>query len=221
VNIEGFYLLEGHAKAPAQGGEEIQGTGHKHAIQPLPEELREVTAILVLLKNDLFSQSVYTAVNEGSVAQAVYPSREIIKFFATFLAPVRVVLLAMTVLIVVVASVGILVSIYNSMSERRREIAVMRALGAGRATVMTVILLESILLSLVAGLAGLVLGHAAMALVSPYVVERAGVAIGFLQYQRNELILIPGLVILAALAGLLPAVAAYRTDVARSLSANP
>ena len=40
-------------------------------------------------------------------------------------------LLGLTVLIVIVAGVGIMVSIYNSMSERRHEIAVMRALGRG------------------------------------------------------------------------------------------
>ena len=41
------------------------------------------------------------------------------------------------------------------MSERQHEIAVMRALGAGRRTVMLLVLLESILLSLAGGLAGL------------------------------------------------------------------
>ena len=57
-------------------------------------------------------------------------------------------------MIVVVSGIGILVSIYNSMSERQHEIAVVRALGAGRQTVMLLVLLESILLSLIGGLAG-------------------------------------------------------------------
>ena len=52
-----------------------------------------------------------------------------------------------------------MVSIYNSMSDRRHEIAIMRALGASRRTVMWVILLESILLSLGGGVLGLLLGH--------------------------------------------------------------
>ena len=53
---------------------------------------------------------------------------------ALFVGPMELLLLGLTVLIVVVAGIGILVSIYNSMSERRHEIAVMRALGAGRRT---------------------------------------------------------------------------------------
>jgi len=53
------------------------------------------------------------------------------------LGPVRQLLLVMTSLIVFVSGIGIFVSIYNSMSARRREIAIMRALGAQRVRVTT------------------------------------------------------------------------------------
>ena len=101
------------------------------------------------------------------------PIREINSLFELFVGPMQMLLLALTVLIVVVAGIGILVSIYNSMSERRREIAVMRALGAGRETVMLIVLLESILLSLAGGLLGWVLGHLLIAGLNPWVVDLA------------------------------------------------
>jgi putative ABC transport system permease protein len=126
----------------------------------------------------------------------------------------------MTVLIVIVAGVSILVSIYNSMSERSHDIAVMRALGASRGAVMAIILVESILLSLLGGLLGVLLGHGMIGLASPYVVERTGVSLGLFEFDWQELVLIPGLVVLASLVGLLPAVAAYRTDVAKSLAGS-
>ena len=121
----------------------------------------------------------------------------------------------------IVAGIGILVSIYNSMSERRHEIAVMRAFGTGRITVMLVILLESILLSLGGGGLGLLLGHGLIGLLNPIIVEQTGVSVPWLQFNPLELILIPGLVALASLVGYLPALAAYRTDVAKSLRATP
>ena len=46
-------------------------------------------------------------------------------------------------------------------------------------------------------------------------------SVGLLQFRPPELMLIPGLLVLASVVGYLPAVAAYRTDVARSLTANP
>jgi putative ABC transport system permease protein len=112
------------------------------------------------------------------------------------------------------------VSIYNSMSERSHDIAVMRALGASRGAVMAIILVESILLALGGGLIGILLGHGMIALASPYVVERTGISLGLFEFDWQELVLIPGLILLAALVGLLPAVAAYRTDVAKALAGS-
>ena len=93
-------------------------------------------------------------------------------------------LLGITALVCMVSGISILVSIYNSMSDRKHEIAVMRALGASSGTVMTVILLESILLSVGGGAAGWVMCHSAMASsqVSTYVEEQTGVSIGFFSF---------------------------------------
>ena len=205
---------------PTQGA---QREHHDHELkhQPLPEEQREITAILILGSNPLAAWFLPNQINEGSVAQAVLPIREISNLFAVVVEPIELVLLALSVLTVVVSGIGILVSIYNSMNDRRREIAVMRALGARRQTVLTVILLESILLSLGGGVAGWVLGHGLIGVLGPAISAQTGVSIGFLHFVNLELALIPGLIVLASLVGYLPAMAAYRTDVAKSLSATP
>jgi putative ABC transport system permease protein len=83
---------------------------------------------------------------------------------------------------------------------------------------MLIVLFESILLSLCGGLAGIALGHGLIGLASSYVENHTGITLSFFQFDPQELILIPGLVVLASLVGLLPALAAYRTDVAKALS---
>jgi putative ABC transport system permease protein len=186
-----------------------------------------VTAILVLTASfggappELMAPGLMRDINKGSVAQAVQPIREMTTLFDLFVNPLRIVLLSLTVMIVIVSAIGILVSIYNSMSERQHEIAVMRALGAGRQTVMRLVLLESILLSLAGGVAGWVIGHGLIAALSPWIALKTGVSLGFLQFVGYELVIIPGLIVLAAIVGYLPAMAAYRTDVAKALSATP
>jgi putative ABC transport system permease protein len=192
--------------------------------EPVPDELKEVTAILVRrnMKNPVLGMALERRINkEQPDAQAVLPAREITELFDGIVGNVQKLLLLLAVLVLVVAGIGIMVSIYNSMSERRHEIAVMRALGAGRVTVMLVILLESILLSLGGGGLGLLLGHGLIALLNPMIVEQTGVSVPWLQFNLLELILIPGLLVLASLVGYLPALAAYRTDVAKSLRATP
>lgn len=241
INIEGFYALEGHASKPhdEEGKEKsepaaeapreettavVEEAEHEHehapADAPLPIDEREVTAVLVLC-NSPFGPSVLEAFIDKAndpIAQSVAPASEIESMMNGFVGPIRLVLLIMTILIVIVAGISILVSIYNSMSERSHDIAVMRALGASRGAVMAIILVESILLALGGGLIGVLLGHGLMGLVGPYVVERTGIELSWYEFDWQELVLIPGLVVLASLVGFLPALAAYRTDVAKALA---
>ena len=198
---------------------------------PLPENQREVTAVLLLLKNDVFSQILHNKVNEGSVAQAVYPSREVAQLFEGIVGHVQTILLVLAILVVIVAGVGVMVSMYNSMSDRSREIGIMRALGAGRVTVMTIVLLEAILLAVLGGAVGVILGHSAIGAFASVIADNTGVMIHFLEPApaadfggwriSPELVLIPALILLAVLVGFLPALVAYQTDVSRALSQSP
>lgn len=211
----------GHDHAPgepcpyedhAEHGEEghVCGPGCTHG--------DHITAILVVLNEQSSTKdAVERWIEEDLDAQAVYPSEHITKLFDRTIGNVQWVLLMFAVLVIIVAGIGMMVSIYNSMSERRHEIAVMRALGARRATVMAIILLESILLSLGGGALGVFLGHLLIAVVGPNIAEQTGVLVDPLHFQWVELVLIPGLIALASVVGYLPAVVAYRTEVAESL----
>jgi putative ABC transport system permease protein len=221
VNMEGFYHLEGHGR-PASGGmptlAPTESETHDHDA-PIPEAQKRVTAILVCTKGDWQATSLAKQVNEEEpTAQAVMPAQEISGLLDGIVGNIQVLLLVLAILVVVVAGIGILVSIYNSMNDRRHEIAVMRALGARRSTVVLVILLESILLSLGGGLLGLLLGHGLIGLLKPLIEDETGVIVHAMAFQWVELILIPGLIGLATIVGYLPAVVAYRTDVAKSLN---
>ncbi len=213
VNMEGFFLMEGHAKPV----ESLPDVGERDPDQPLPIAQREVTAMLVRTADMAVTPILQDRIDSSPYAQAVLPVLEIYHLFDVIVRPVQAVLLGLTAMVCVVSGISILVSIYNSMSDRRHEIAVMRALGAGRDTVMAVILLESIVLSLGGGLIGWLLAHVLAVLANPLIEARTGVSIGFFDINLAEALLIPSLILLAILFGFFPAVSAYRTDVAKSL----
>ncbi len=248
INIEGFYLMKGHGKPLEKpddvvptGLEQPAETGHQHGhYQPLPVEQREVTAVLVRTVSGEVVPGLQNTINEDQVAQAVLPILEIYRLFDTFVRPIQRILLALTVMICIVSGVSILVSIYNSMSDRRHEIGVMRALGASRNVVMSVILIEAIMLSMAGGALGWTMGHTINALAAARIEQQTGVSIGFwtlappvklaealgadpdivwLEHLRvsSELLLVPGLILLAIVVGIFPAITAYRTDVAQAL----
>jgi putative ABC transport system permease protein len=191
------------------------------AHQVIPDSQKQVSAVLVCTREESQSRPLKAEINKRQDSQAAIPSEEIFNLFKNIIGNIEVVLLVFAVMIVLVAGIGIMVSIYNSMNDRLHEIAIMRALGAQRSTVMIVILLESILLSLGGGLLGLAMGHGLLTIAGPWIADQVNLPLSMLGFSRFEPYLIPGLLVLASLVGYLPAVAAYRTDVGKSLIANP
>ena len=231
INMEGFYLMEDHAK-PVDQEEDFQGVEvDKTAPNGLTLENREITSMLLLTGNPIFAPSLENTINEANTAQAVFPIKEISILFDSFVDPARDLLLVITILVCLVSAVSILVSIYNTMSERRKEIAILRSLGARRNTVMFIIMIESFILSAFGGILGFVCGHGLITLGSDAIEGRTGISIGFFEFApplgmnpetimgsvSPELMIIPGMILLSVVAGILPAISAYRTDVSQSL----
>jgi putative ABC transport system permease protein len=256
VNLEGFYLMDGHAKpieeeesaseesvegesdqdgvAAESGDDEVQAETHIDSAAATDEPLslaqpgdyrllsipeREVTSILVRNGNLMFAPAMQNAINELPWAQAAAPIGEINKLMSLIVGPLLTALLIITLITCVVAAVGILVAIYNSMNDRRRDIAVMRALGARRDTVTAIILFESGLIAVIGGAVGWVLAHFAIWCYSGQIEQQTGVQVGFLTISDFEVWILPLVFGLALIAGFLPAWTAYRTDVGSNLSA--
>jgi putative ABC transport system permease protein len=230
--MEGFYLMDKHSLPPGEvektekesGLTYVDSTGTAASLglpAKLPIHQREVTAILVKPggESGILAANMQQNINESLQAQAASPIREIATMLTMFVQPIQFALLVLTILVCLVSAIAILVSIYNSMSERRRDIAVMRALGARRDIVLAIILAESVLIALSGGLIGWLMGHGIAALASPWVEDQTGIQVSFLTINIWEWTLIPGIVLLAIGAGLIPAFSAYRTDVSRNLSA--
>jgi len=235
VNIEGFFKM--HAGQDSVLDQSLRlSTEHDKelsAVLVLTKEVKSKATATMGLYGDL--QEIHTGssttkqmidVNVLALprrleadmnVQAVKPTEVIAFLFEKIIGNIQLVLLILAALVVVVAGIGMMVSIYNSMNERRQEIAIMRALGAKRTTVMAIILLESILLSLGGGAFGVFLGHSLIFVLGPWISDATGIIVSAWHFQWAELVLIPGLIALASVVGYLPAVIAYRTDVAQSL----
>ncbi|MEZ6089978.1 MAG: ABC transporter permease [Pirellulaceae bacterium] len=165
----------------------------------------------------MFGMLLQNEINEGLQAQAATPIGEISKLMDQFVNPIRYVLLLITAITCLVA-VGILVSIYNSMNDRRRDIAVMRALGAAKHRHVGNLVGKRDDRS--AGRDSR-LGGGARRHRSGERHDRGphGRAGQLFSTTTAELYILPFILALAAIAGFVPALVAYRTDVSRSLSA--
>jgi putative ABC transport system permease protein len=127
------------------------------------------------------------------------------------------VLLAMAIAVMLSSGVSILLALYNSMEQRRRQIAVLRVLGASRARVFGLVLTESGIIGFLGGVLGIVLAFGAGLLVTRVLAQRVGIVVEPALPIDGYLIIVLGTVALSSIAGVIPAIVAYRTSVVHSL----
>ena len=133
--------IESVRKMEAEEAEASHDHAHHHHHEN-PDAMKEVTAILVKTRPDtpFDSMSLSMELKTGYQAMAVNPIVPIRRLIDGMLGNIKKAFVALISVIILVSGVGIFVSIYNSMSDRRREIGIMRALGAGRMHVFGIIL---------------------------------------------------------------------------------
>ncbi len=116
-----------------------------------------------------------------------------------------------TVFVVMVGLLGMLVSLYTSLDERRREMAILRAVGAGPGRIVGLLVLESLCLAGAGAIAGLGLVYALLSIAQPIVEAQVGLFIPIRAPGSIELLFLGAVVTAGFLMGFVPALKAYRT----------
>jgi putative ABC transport system permease protein len=181
-------------------------------------EARELSAILVKTRGGFNAMSLIFNLNLQPDVMAVNPATVMRDFFGNFLElPVKVLLL-ISALVTIVAAISILTTIYNSVSARMTEIAILRALGATRTRIVMMITTEAAVVGLTGGVIGFVMGHGLAGVGSFYLAQQFGEGIAWTKVTDVEVLYILGVVAIAFIAGLFPALKAYQSNVATHLS---
>lgn len=180
-----------------------------------------VTSVLLKLKNPVYFDLVRRQINdnryEGINAQAVLPVFEIKQLF-DIIGNINSILLVIAYLVIFVAAISILVSLYNSMNERKRDIAIMRSLGATKFTILKIIVMEGALISFTGAMSGVLLGHFVIYIMRNKISDLAGINISGTAFNIFELYILAGTIILGTFVSVIPALKAYNTDVAKNLN---
>jgi len=186
---------------------------HEHA-----QAADQVTAVLVQLDSPADRFTFKDLVNRNYNAAADIPIQVIEKLYDQLLSTAKTVLLAVGYLVVVVSALSILIGLYLSILQRRRDLAIMRALGASAYEIFGAILIEAFWVTLLGIGAGWLLGGAATYGLSMFLSTRYGMSIGAFTLARDALNAYCIILLVGLIAGILPAWQAYRTDVARDLA---
>ena len=144
------------------------------------------------------------------------PANQIDRLFA-IVGNVDRLFVAMALAVLLSSGIGILLALCNSMEQRRRQIAILRVLGCSQGRVFSLVITESVLIGIGGALIGILACWFGSLLAAHELRERLGLVIEPVLDPATILVVIAGTLILAAAAGLGPAIRAYRTPVARNL----
>jgi putative ABC transport system permease protein len=197
IPLEGVQNMSGHAAATAT----------------------DVSAVLMKLRSPLAGRTLELQYNrQGNRLTFAWPIGATMAELLNKIGWFDRVLALVAALVALVAAGSVLTSIYNSMNERRRQIAILRALGARRSTVASTVVLEAMAIAALGALVGFLFYFAIMTGAAFVIRKETGVVLEPFAWHPVLLWAPLGLVALSALAGVVPAWKAYRTDVAENLA---
>jgi putative ABC transport system permease protein len=236
TNLESTWIIHAHdrreeAERKERGGAEE--TPEEHAAEKpmtaadVTDDDRKITDIYVhVLTREgsaasaslpiLFDQLRKGQGALGSTITVAAPSEEVRKLLI-IVSNVDQIFLAIAAAVMLSSGIAIMLALYNSMEQRRRQIAVLRVLGASRGRVFGLVLTESAVIGLLGAIAGVAVAALGAWITSTIMKERLGLLIDPSLQPIAVIGVSVSTIVLAAAAGLAPAMVAYRNSVARNL----
>jgi putative ABC transport system permease protein len=183
------------------------------------DSTKEITSLLIRFRNPIAALQLPRMINTNTNMQAASPAFETARLFSILGVGVDV-LYGIASTIIIVSALSIFIALYNSLKERRYDMAIMRSMGASRGKLFTSVLLEGTALTITGSLFGIFVGHLLIFGFTTIVEEGARTGISAFVFYPAELFLLLASVLLGFVCSMIPAWQAYRTDIHKVLSGS-
>lgn len=199
-----------------KGGAQIPGQSTPvDRIRQMDLTPQSVTAALIGVKSPLKTFALQRAINDyrQEPLLAVLPGVALQELWQ-IVGIAETALLAVSVMVIVTALIGMMATIFSSLHERRREMAIFRAMGARPGTILSMLVLEAMLMALAGGILGLGLLYLGLFIAQPIVDSAFGLWLPIDAPSLREIWVLIGVVAAGAIVSLVPAIRAYRLSLA-------
>jgi putative ABC transport system permease protein len=181
------------------------------------EAEREITLVLVRYATPLAAATLPRAIAASERLQPASPAFESARLFQLVGVGVDG-LRAFGMLLLAMAGLSVFVALFQALSDRRRELALMRLLGAAPARLFALLMAEGLAITAAGVVLGLAIGHAAVGLAGLWIAPRGELPLTGFDFDTIELAYAAGALALGGLAALVPAWRAARTPIAGVLA---
>lgn len=215
-SLESIWAVHDHTEKTG-GSAEVGAAAQEEEPEAEQEQEREITAMLIKFRGPMGLVMLPRQINQRTNMQAAVPAVEITRLFSLLGIGLDL-LKAIAYAIITIAGLSFFLSLYNSLRERKYELALMRSMGASRFKIFSLLVLEGILLSIFGYVLGLVLGHAGLAMLSHLAAGDYGYEFEFMRIIKEEWWLGIAVLLTGFIAALIPALKAIRTPISETLS---
>ncbi|MCP4979453.1 MAG: FtsX-like permease family protein [Gammaproteobacteria bacterium] len=180
---------------------------------------KEITAFLVGLENRMAAFKLQRSINEysGDPLLAIFPGIALHELWQ-LMAVAENALLIISSLVVIASLIGMLTVSLAGLNERRREIAILRSVGAGHWHIIGLLISESTLLTGLGVISGTALVYLLLLILQPSIEQIYGLQIAITMPGNRELAMLSLVMIAGFLVSLIPAYRAYRNSLLDGLS---
>jgi putative ABC transport system permease protein len=212
-------------EAEADHAEEDHAEHEEHELagrDDLTPEDRKITGIYLRLLTRPGSDAtaalaqVFDQLRRDPTITVAQPAQQINNLFR-IVSNIDQIFLGLAGVVMASSGIAVMLALYNSMEQRRRQIAVLRVLGCSRPRIFGLVLTESAMLGLLGAALGLILCVIGAWIVATIMKRELGLVIQPTMDARWTLVVVVATILLASLAGVIPSAMAYRTSVARNL----
>lgn len=197
------------------GGRKSGAATPVEALRAMDLQPKAITAAMLGVKSKLQIFTAQRAINQyrEEPLLAVLPGIALQELWS-IVGIAEQALIAVSAMVVVTAVLGLSVMILSGLHARRREMAILRAMGAGPATVMGLLMTEAVLMACLGAALGLVMLYLGLFVLQPWLDSAYGLFIPVTPPSLREMLLLCAVVAAAAVVSLLPALRAYRMSLA-------
>ncbi len=178
-----------------------------------------ITAFMVGLDSRAETFRMQRQINEfeDEPLSAIIPGSTLAEFWRTISA-IEQVLFVVSGFVLAAGLLGMLTTILSTLNERRREIAVLRAVGARAHHVVQLIVLETLLVVVAGCVFGVGMLYGLLVVGRPIVARRFGVDLAVSWLDPTQYLILAGVIVGAVGVGLIPGFAAYRRSIQDGLN---
>ena len=199
-----------------QEGAQVQGqTTPIDVIRKMKLQPKTVTAALVGIENRLQVFGLQRAINKYNKEPllAILPGVALQELWQ-IIGIAEVALIGVSAMVVITALIGMMAMIFSSLNERRREMAIFRAMGARPRVILGMLILEAAVIATIGAILGLALMYLGVYIAQPIIDAEFGLWLPSKAPTLNEFLVLAAVIIASIIASLLPALRAYRLSLA-------